>query len=409
MTTRGGLPEEQPAAAAAPAQVSLWFLFWSFLKIGSVAFGGFMALVTVVQQFFAEERRLVTREEMLDGISLATMMPGPLAVNVVAYVGHRLRGVAGAAVSMFAVILPSFLLILALSFVYFEYGELPAVDKAFAAFLPAVTAIIVAAVWNLGRKAIQGPVELGLALTGAMLVFTIGGFYMTVAVIVGAGLIGWRLFGERVQLSEAQAQPRPLSPVKLTLVAVGLATLVLLFVAQPPGIDSDSGLQLVITFSGISLLLFGGGFVFIPLIQEIVVSGLGWVTQSEFAVGIALGQVTPGPILISAAFIGFNVHGVWGAALATAAIFTPSAIAMVTASQMLDRIKASRAVQAALKGVRAAVVGLIFVAAVVIAQTVEVHWLSVVIFGSALLALLRFNVGAIWIIPTAGVLGVVLY
>lgn len=395
--------------AAAPAQVSLWFLFWSFLKIGSVAFGGFMALVTVVQQFFAEERRLVTHEEMLDGISLATMMPGPLAVNVVAYVGHRLRGVVGAAVSMFAVVLPSFLLILALSFVYFEYGELPAVDKAFAAFLPAVTAIIVAAVWNLGRKAIQGPIELGLAVTGAMLVFTIGGFYMTVTVIVGAGLIGWRVFGSRVQLSEGQAAPRPLSPLKLTLVAFGLAALILLFIVQPPGIDPDSGLQLAITFSGISLLLFGGGFVFIPLIQEIVVNGLGWVTQSEFAVGIALGQVTPGPILISAAFIGFNVLGVWGAVLATVAIFTPSAIAMVTAAQMLDRIKASRAVQAALKGVRAVVVGLIFVAAVVIAQTVEVHWLSAVIFGSALLALLRFNVGAIWIIPTAGVLGVALY
>ena len=148
---------------------------------------------------------------------------------------------------------------------------------------------------------------------------------------------------------------------------------------------------------------------FIPMIQEIVVSGLHWVTQTEFATAIALGQVTPGPILLSAAFIGYKLQGIWGAFLATLAIFSPPALLMVSAAQMMDRIKSSGSIQAALRGIRAAVIGMIFSAAVVIMETVHLHWLSAVILVGGLIALLRWHVDAVWIIPIAGILGVVFY
>jgi chromate transporter len=391
------------------ATVSLAFLFWSFLKIGSTAFGGFMALISVMQQYFVQERRLVRHEDLLDGISLATMLPGPMAVNTVAFIGYTLRGVAGAAVSVIAVILPSFFLVVALSAFYFRFGEIPMVDKAFSAVLPAVTAIIIAAAWNLGKKSARGRVEMLLAGLGLLLLLLIGGFYVSLGVIVAGGVIGWLVFRQRQPAPESTTAPPPLHRVSLALGSAALGALILLFVLQPPGIDPDSGLQLLITFSGMSLLLFGGGFVFIPLIQEIVVAGFGWVTQAEFVIAIAVGQVTPGPILISAAFIGYKLLGVWGAFVATVAIFTPSAVLMIMASHLLTRIKASPGIQAALVGVRAVVVGLIFAAAVVIAQTMPVHWLSAVILVAALVALLRFNVGAIWIIPVAGLLGVLFY
>jgi chromate transporter len=391
-------------------KVSLAFLFWSFLKIGSTAFGGFMALISVAQQYFVQERRLIRHEDMLDGISLATMLPGPMAVNTVAFIGYSLRGVAGAAVSVIAVILPSFLLVVALAAFYFRFGEIPVVDKAFAAFLPAVTAIIIASAWNLGKKSARGRVEMLLAGAALLLLLLIGGFYVTIGTIVAGGIIGWLVFRQRMPAGGPSSIPsRPLNRFPLTLGAMTLATLVLLFVFQPAGIDPNSSLQLLVTFAGMSLLLFGGGFVFIPLIQEIVVAGFGWVTQAEFAIAIAVGQVTPGPILISAAFIGYKLLGVWGAFVATAAIFTPSAVLMIMASHLLARIKTSRNIQAALVGIRAVVVGLIFAAAVVIAQTMPVHWLSAAILVAALVALLRFNVGAIWIIPAAGLLGVLFY
>lgn len=389
--------------------VSLAFLFWSFLKIGSTAFGGFMALISVMQQYFVQERRLVRHEDMLDGISLATMLPGPMAVNTVAFIGYTLRGVAGAMVSVIAVILPSFLLVVALSAFYFRYGEIPMVDKAFSAFLPAVTAIIIAAAWNLGKKSARGRVEMLLAGSGLLLLVLIGGFYITIGLIVAGGVIGWWVFRQRIPEPATTIAAAPLRRWPLLLTGSALAAIILAFVFQPPGIDPDSSLQLVITFAGMSLLLFGGGFVFIPLIQETVVAGFGWVTQAEFAIAIAMGQVTPGPILISAAFIGYKVLGLWGALVATVAIFAPSAILMIMASHLLTRIKASKGIQAALVGVRAVVVGLIFAAAVVVAQTMPVHWLSGVILVAALVALLRFNIGAIWIIPAAGLLGVLFY
>jgi len=158
-----------------------------------------------------------------------------------------------------------------------------------------------------------------------------------------------------------------------------------------------------------SLMLFGGGFVFIPLIQEIVVDGAHWVTQKEFTSAIALGQITPGPILISAAFIGFKVKGFLGAALATFAIFFPPALLMVNCSQILDRIKQSTGMQAALRGVRAAVVGMIFAAAVVIARGAVFHWATLLIFLLALFALMRLRIDIIWIIPAAGVIGMLIY
>jgi len=122
---------------------SLWSLFLSFLRIGSTAFGGFMALISVVQNEIVERKKLLTQSEMLDGISLATILPGPVAVNVVAYVGYKLRGGLGALVSAVGVILPAFILIVALSAAYFRWGQIPAVNKLFLGFIPAVTAVIV--------------------------------------------------------------------------------------------------------------------------------------------------------------------------------------------------------------------------------------------------------------------------
>jgi chromate transporter len=167
--------------------------------------------------------------------------------------------------------------------------------------------------------------------------------------------------------------------------------------------------KLFAVFAGMSIMLFGGGYVFIPLIQEIVVNHQQWVTTQEFIDGIALGQITPGPILVSAAFIGLKVAGFAGAVVATIAIFAPPALLMVVASGAYARLQHSSAIQASLRGVRPAVIGMIFAAAVVVGRSAVPVWYSIAIFAVALFALIRIRVEAVWVIPAAGAAGWLLY
>ncbi len=389
--------------------ITLWSLFLTFLKIGSTAFGGFMALISVVQNYAVERRKLLRQEDMLDGVSLATILPGPVAVNVVAYVGYRVRGGAGALVSGAAVILPSFLLLLGLSYAYFRFGQMPVVGRFFQGFIPAVAAIILVAAWNMGKKAVRGLPEALMAAAAAGLLLGIGGFLVTIGIIAAGAATGWLVFRERPagenapHASSGGKEKREGRPDLRAVAAGGLSAAPLF------GFNAALAGKLLMTFGGMSVMLFGGGYVFIPMIQRVVVDGYGWVTRQEFIDAIALGQVTPGPILISAAFIGFKVAGAAGAAAATIGIFTPPAVIMVLCARFLDRIKRSSVIRAMLRGIRPAVIGMIAAAAVTVARTAPVSGISVLIFLATLLALLRFKVETAWIIPAAGLAGLLLY
>ncbi len=394
---------------------SLGSLFLTFLKIGFTAFGGFMALISVVENYMVERKKLLKHEDMLDGVSLATILPGPVAVNVVAFVGYRLRGGIGALVSATAVILPAFLLLLGLSYAYFRFGQVPAVGRFFLGFVPAVSAIILAAAWNMTSKAIKGISEAVIAAAAAAgLLLGVGGFRITLAIIALSGCSGWLLFRQKHAVAPLRencaAQKKDLnkhdagaSRTKLNSAFAAPFSAVLSL-----GLHSAVA-KLLIVFGGMSLLLFGGGYVFIPLIERVVVAGYGWVTHREFIDAIALGQVTPGPILISAAFIGYKVAGFTGAAAATIGIFTPPALVMLMSIRLLDRIKRSEAIKASLRGIRSAVIGMIAAAGLIIARSAPLTWISVLIFVAALVALLRFKVETAYVIPVAGVAGLLFY
>lgn len=396
--------------------VSLAYLFGNFLKIGSTAFGGFMALVSVIENIIVDRRKLLTHEDMLDGISLASVLPGPVAANVVAYVGYRLRGGWGALATASAVLLPSFLLVVGLTMFYLQAGEVPAVHKVFAGFIPAVVAIITAAATRMSKKAIKGWREVAIAGVAAILLKTIGGFYITLVVILAAGITGWILFRNKLPKDLVENSANQVKKVSFKQVAIPLGVLaaILLLSVIPLPVAEDSLVKLFTTFSGMSLILFGGGYVFIPMIQEVVVNGYGWVTQAEFSNAIAMGQITPGPILISAAFIGYVVKGFVGAFVSTVAIFFPPALLMVTLSHLLDNIKQSIVLQAALRGIRPAVIGMIFTAAIVVAQTAEMATVqmlvaSLAILAASLVAIWKFRLEVVLIIPAAGILGLLLY
>lgn len=397
-------------------QISLFYLFWNFLKIGSTAFGGFMALVSVVENIIVEKRNLLNHEDMLDGISLASVLPGPVAANVVAYVGYRLQGGWGAVVAATAVLLPSFLLVIALTIIYLQAGDIPIVNKVFAGFIPAIASIIISAAYRMSKKSVKGWREVAIAGVAAILLQTIGGLYITFIVIGGSGIIGWLLYRRRVAKDLAkqeitQQKKLALKPIIIPLIVL---TIFLSFSFLPLPLGQDSVAKLFTTFSGMSLMLFGGGYVIIPMIQEIVVNSYGWLTQNEFTNAIAMGQITPGPVLISAAFIGYKIQGFWGALVSTVGIFFPPALLMVTMSHLLEQIKGSVMIQAALKGIRPAVIGMIVIAGFIVAkdaplETLPMKLTSIFIFATSLAAIWKYKVEVVFIIPVAGILGLLLY
>ena len=394
------------------------FLFWAFLKIGSTAFGGFMALVSVCESMIVQQHKLLSHEEMLDGISLATVLPGPVAVNVVAYIGYKIRGIRGAFASTTGVLLPTYLLVVSFTAFYFQVGEISAISKAFAGFIPAMVAIILVAIWRLSKKTIRtlkNWKSISIAVAAFIILKFVGGFYTTLLIVLGSGIFGYLLYYDATasELSTSNISSPITSPLisktKLLLSSFVLSAFLVLYLVPLPFLENTSLAKLFIVFSGMSLTLFGSGYVFIPMIQEIVVNNYGWVTQTEFASAIALSQITPGPILISAAFIGYAVKGILGSLVATIGIFFPPAMLMITCSDLLEQIKNSSTIQTALKGVRPAVIGMIFAAALILLQGVKIHWVSALILMGGLFAILRFKVDVILVIPVAGILGILLY
>ena len=413
---------------------SLSFLFLAFLKVGSTAFGGFMALISVVESIIVERRKLLMHEDMLDGISLASVLPGPVAANVVAYVGYRLKGTWGAIATATGVLLPSFILVLAFTIVYQNVGDIPEVTRVLMGFVPAVAAIILGAVWRMSKKALKGRVEVVVAVVATAIMFAIqfllqspfNGFasavrpYIPLFLVIVSGVFGWAYFHKPSEVAPDQAAttaaPPPVarhsSKFKLALTVgllAGLLSCYLYKLQNPAFLGEDSLATLFTTFSGMSIMLFGGGFVFIPIIQGVVVDSLGWVNNEQFTTAIAIGQITPGPILISAAFIGYVVKGFLGSLVSTIAIFFPPALIMVTCSHWLEQIKQSAVIQAALRGIRPAVIGMIFFAVYAVLTTAQLHWATPVIFAGALVALVRFKVGLVVLIPASGILGLALY
>lgn len=423
----GSPPEDRailPSAKESDSRserMGLWSLFWMFLKIGCMSFGGFMVLISVVEDNVVKRRALLQHKQMLDGISLANLLPGPMAVNVVAFVGYKLRGGMGALASTIAVSLPSFFLMIGLSYLYFKYGQTVGLQNIFRGFMPAIAAVILSVVWRMGKKTIKGMREAILAVVSAIaMAATPGEFklYVPIGIIAGFALIGYYLFRNEVKVADAGtgSSAQGFSVRNLVIAAIFLGSLVALWFFPLP-LENNSPLLLLLTFASMSLMLFGSGYVFIPVIGSIVVLQYGWVTQQEFTDGVALGQIMPGPILITATFIGFKVAGFLGALSATIGIFTPPAVLMVFASQALDFLQRSRAITAAMRAIHCGVIGMIFIAGVLILRSafpawpIEIGsaWPAMLILLGSLFGLIRFNLDAIWIIPTAGLLGYLLY
>ena len=362
-----------------------------FLRLGVVGFGGPAAHIALMEDAVVHRRKWVKRQHFLDALSVTNMVPGPNSTELAIHVGYLRAGVLGGLVSGTCFILPAFLLMLALSWAYFEFGSVPQVVWLFYGVKPAIIAIIAATAYRLSKPAISDWRQRVLA--SAALAVTVVEPGLTVAALIVAGLLGIALYSERSFRFPGAG-----------LLAGAYAATPMISIAGLPTL-----LALAWVFLKASALLFGGGFVIIPLIEHEVVSVYGWLSAQQFIDGVAIGQTTPGPIVITAAFVGYAAAGLAGAAVATAAIFLPAfVIVLAGTGPYLEHIRGSEMARAFLKGTNAAVIGTILGAGILLMGSAVVDLPTALILIAAAIALVRFGLSTIPLIASAAAIGIAL-
>jgi chromate transporter len=325
-----------------------------FLKIGAMSYGG-PAIMGLMQTEFQEKRNWLSKERFLEGLALVNMLPGGGAAQAGIYVGYVRAGWWGGMLAGLCFVVPAFAIMLALASAYVHFGALPVAKGVFYGLGPVVVGIFAVAVYRLGSNAVsdrwQGGFAAGAALLAAFTPFGIvptlllaGAFGVTRYDHRRAGIAAAAIIIVAALLSRLAGST--LDPAALTLVTPGRTGL------------ADIGLF----FFGVGAFTFGGGLSMLAFMQDQVVNQLHWLTAREFLDGLALGQLTPGPILMVAAFVGHKLAGVTGALVAALAIFLPSFLLMLSILPWMARIKQWRWMQAALKGIGPAVIGLLIVA-----------------------------------------------
>ncbi len=325
-----------------------------FLKIGAMSYGG-PAIMGLMQTEFQEKRGWLSKERFLEGLAIVTLLPGAGATQLGIFLGHARAGWWGGLLAGLCFVLPAFFIMLMLTLVYSEYGAVPVVRDVFYGLAPVVVGIFIVAVYRLGRTAVgdsqQAMLAIGAALLAALSPIGI------VATLLLAGCLGVMIYHRRrAGLAAAVVLIAIYAAVRWSGGVFELSALV------PDQNGTASIGDIALFFFGVGAFSFGGGLSMLAFMQEQVVNQLHWLTAREFLDGLALGQLTPGPILMVAAFVGYKLAGIAGALAAAAAIFLPSFLLMLALLPWLARIKQWQWMRAALKGIVPAVIGVLVVA-----------------------------------------------
>jgi chromate transporter len=339
-------------------------LFLSFLKLGLTAFGG-PAMVAHVKELAVKRNQWIDENSFKNGLALCQSIPGATVMQLVAYVGMKVNGIQGALLSYVGFGLPAFLLMLALSAAYAGAHELPKVVSIFNGLQVIVIAIIAHAAYSFGRDLVNKYKELLIAVLSAAALYA--GLNPFIIVVLSA-VIGIIIVNNVTQAVPASRNKNEIinlrgAGILLAIFVLGIGSLYFIDIRL---------FNLSLLMAKVDLFAFGGGFSSLPLMFQEVVRVNNWLDGKTFMEGIALGQVTPGPIVITATFVGYLIYGLSGAIVATISIFAPSFILVITISPYFDRLKTSPYFARAIKGILASFVGLLFFIALTFAY--EVHW-----------------------------------
>jgi chromate transporter len=390
-------------------------LIKSSLYVGATAYGG-LAMTAQLKKKFVEEKKWINEKDFLDALSFAQILPGATFVTLMAYVGYRINKITGALIVPFFFVLPTFAAIVILSYGYFHFAGLPYVVKIFAGLGAMVVALLINAVFTVGKSVfpkLTFKYYKGFLIAAFVFVFSfwlkIGMIYLIIAAGV-LGILFYYFTGEFEGVEEHKQTTlnvdKSTSTSSASLIKYGLlitivvaAILILLFL---PLLG-----EIFISFFKIGMFSFGG-YSSLPLMQHETIDVHHWLSLKEFSDGIAMGQITPGPILITAAFIGFKVAGVIGAAIATTAIFSPSIILIILLYELHGKITKLPVVKVFVKGILAGFIGLLIYITVSLGAVSLINWQTWVIFVLSAIALIKFKIDPVWIILSTIILSLII-
>jgi chromate transporter len=342
-----------------------------FLKLGATAFGGPAAHSAMFEDEVVRRRGWLTHTEFLDLLAAANLIPGPNSTELAIHIGRRRAGTAGLLVAGGCFILPAMLIVTAFAWAYVKFGQLPQVTGLLYGIKPVIIAIIVQALWRLGRTAVK---NLWLAVLGLTAVtLTLLGVD-ELAVLFGIGLLP------------------VLGCIRRPALAVEPFSLTLLF----------------LFFLKVGAVLFGSGYVLLAFLRADLVERWGWLTENQLLDAIAIGQVTPGPLFTTATFIGYLLAGNVGAVLATVGIFLPAFVFVAVSAPFVPRLRASPVAGAFLDGVIVASLGLMAVVTWQLGRAALVDWTTVLLAVVAGLLLVRCHLNSAWLVLGGAAAGLLL-
>jgi len=365
-------------------------LIWVFFKLGVVAFGGPVAHIAMMDKEVVERRRWVQRRHFLDLMAATNLLPGPNSTQMTMHVGYVQRGNAGVWVAGWAFILPAATITLALTWLYVEFRELPVMDAVFYGIQPVVLAIIAVAMVKLAPKAAD---DLRTRLV-FVVAFALGLFGINELVVLVLGAVAGIALSSAWRLPRGGANGTVLSVMPL-LFGVGVTP------SPDPGIVG----QLAWLFFKFGITLFGSGYLLVAYLQNDLVDRYGLLTTPQLIEAIVIGEMTPGPLFTVSTAIGYVLGGFPGAVVATLAIFVPSFFFAMLLGRIMSAVKRSTIASNVLKGLTAAVLGVMLAVASQIALRVVVDVPTAVLASAALATLIWTRVSAITLVPIAGLLG----
>jgi len=359
-----------------------------FLRLGLFGFGGPVALVGQMERELVTERHWLSKEQMREAIAVCQSLPGPLAIQVGVFISYLRGGFWGAWAGGWAFILPNFLIVAALGALYVHFGALQPVTAIFYGVSPVVIALILHSCYRLAKLGMEDWLQWCVA--GACFLVTVILQAEVALLFIGAGTLGVLYYG-------APWRRRP------------TATTLLVALPGVPAASSTLLGKILLFFLKAGALTFGSGLVIVPFLQQGVVQEHGWLGEREFLITVAIGMISPGPVVITATFVGYLVAGFWGAVAATVGIFLPSFILVLVAAPILQRHRANRNVQGFVKGAYAAAIGTILGASLLLGRIAIGDWLTILIGLASLAVLFRWKVSNPILMATAAAVGLIAF
>lgn len=366
-----------------------------FAKLGTIAFGGPAAHIAMMEDEVVRRRGWLTRDQFLDFLGATNLIPGPNSTELAIHIGHVRGGWAGLVVAGIAFILPAFVIVSAVAWVYVRYGTLPEVEGLLYGVKPVVMAVVAQALWVLSRSAVKSVV---LAIIGAAAIVAAAAGVHELTVLAAAGALTAVIQGAwRIRRASVVALIAGTALDGATLSAIGGTAIAT--------ITSVSLWPLFLVFAKAGAVLFGSGYVLLAFLRADLIDRLGWLTEPQLLDAVAIGQVTPGPVFTTATFIGYVLAGPTGAVVATVGIFLPAFVFVALSGPLVPRLRQSPRAGAVLDGVNVASLALMAVVSWQLGSAALVDPLTVALALVSLVGLVRFRINSAWLIAAGAAIG----